>query len=164
MSLCGAFVILLRLSVGSIKLYLSNWAPDLSIVKFLGPGSQIQQDPAYFHHWGQAMPTHDLDPLDQFVNLPQMSKISHENVNNFIGVCIDPGHISIVMQYQKRRSLEDILMDSATQSHAVHFRGAICFDIARVSREKSVHLLLTTAAVYYPYFLLHSDFKRWSNF
>ena len=27
-----------------------NWAPDLSIVKFLGPGSQIRQDPAYFNH------------------------------------------------------------------------------------------------------------------
>jgi len=30
-----------------------NWAPDLSIVKFLGPGSQIRQDPAYFNHWVQ---------------------------------------------------------------------------------------------------------------
>jgi len=28
-----------------------NWAPDLSIAKFLGPGSQIRQDPAYFNHW-----------------------------------------------------------------------------------------------------------------
>ena len=27
-----------------------NWAPDLSIVKFMGPGSQIRQDPAYFNH------------------------------------------------------------------------------------------------------------------
>jgi len=26
------------------------WAPDLSIVKYLGPGSQIRQDPAYFNH------------------------------------------------------------------------------------------------------------------
>ena len=26
------------------------WASDLSIVKFLGHGSQIRQDPAYFNH------------------------------------------------------------------------------------------------------------------
>ena len=28
-----------------------NWVPDLSIVKFLGPGLQIRQDPAYVNHW-----------------------------------------------------------------------------------------------------------------
>ena len=28
----------------------ANWASDLSTVKFLGPGSQIWQDPAYFNH------------------------------------------------------------------------------------------------------------------
>ena len=32
-----------------------NWAPDLSIVKFLGPGTQIRQDPSYFNQWPQGM-------------------------------------------------------------------------------------------------------------
>jgi len=33
------------------------WASDLSIVKFLGHGSQIRQDPAYFNHWTQPIRT-----------------------------------------------------------------------------------------------------------
>ena len=41
-----------------------HWAPDLSMVKFLGPGSQIRQDPAYFNHWPSENGENGLVPLE----------------------------------------------------------------------------------------------------
>ena len=39
------------ISPGALLISIGPEAPNLSIVRFLSPGSQIRQDPAYFNHW-----------------------------------------------------------------------------------------------------------------
>jgi len=61
-----------------------------------------------------------------------MADLSHDNLNPFIGVCVEPGHLAIVMLYQPRGSLEDILLSSTAQRMAQAFTTAMSLDIARV--------------------------------
>ncbi|XP_070553696.1 atrial natriuretic peptide receptor 1-like [Ptychodera flava] len=44
-----------------------------------------------------------------YLELKQMREIRHDNLNQFIGVCVDPPNICVVEQYCAKGSLQDIL-------------------------------------------------------
>ena len=58
----------------------ANWAPDLSTVKFLGPGSLIRQVPAYFNHWLASTGTKNMLVAQTY---PGVSKRQQKWVDEF---------------------------------------------------------------------------------
>jgi len=60
-----------------------------------------------------------------------MSTIKHENLNQFIGVCITAPNVSILMQYAHKGCLRDVLQDENIKIN-VDFLHSFVLDIASV--------------------------------
>ena len=61
----------------------------------------------------------------------QMSTIKHENVNQFVGVCILAPNVSILMQYAYKGCLRDVLQNESIKINA-DFLHSFVLDIAAV--------------------------------
>ena len=61
-----------------------------------------------------------------------MSTIKHENINQFIGVCIVAPNVCILMQYAYKGCLRDVLLNDSMNINA-DFLHSFVLDIAGVS-------------------------------
>ncbi len=59
----------------------------------------------------------------------QMQELTNDNINNFIGICQEPGHGSIFMAFASRGSLWEIIEDDTTEFD-LDFKTSILTDIA----------------------------------
>ncbi|XP_022796077.1 atrial natriuretic peptide receptor 1-like [Stylophora pistillata] len=64
------------------------------------------------------------------LELKEMKDINHQNVNTFIGACIDPGNICIITQYCNKGSLQDVLHNDTLKLDWM-FQMSISCDIAK---------------------------------
>lgn len=64
------------------------------------------------------------------LELKEMKDINHQNVNTFIGACIDPGNICILTQYCNKGSLQDVLHNDSLKLDWM-FQMSISSDIAK---------------------------------
>ena len=60
--------------------------------------------------------------------------MSHENVNTFVGLCVDPPNICILTKYCSKGSLRDILENDAIKLDTM-FKVSLLFDLVTVSEE-----------------------------
>ncbi len=61
-----------------------------------------------------------------------MREMSHENVNAFVGACVDPPHICVVSQYCPKGSLQDILENDDINLDWM-FKSSLISDLCNVS-------------------------------
>ncbi|XP_002733692.2 atrial natriuretic peptide receptor 1-like [Saccoglossus kowalevskii] len=64
------------------------------------------------------------------LELKSMRDLVHDNINPFIGACVDPGNCSILMQYCRKGSLQDVLESENIQLDET-FKISIATDICR---------------------------------
>jgi serine/threonine protein kinase len=57
-----------------------------------------------------------------------MKELAHDNINRFIGACIDPGHLCIVTQYCSRGSLR--VSGNSVMYGSSHIKGFCDVDIS----------------------------------
>lgn len=62
----------------------------------------------------------------------QMRSIKHENVNGFIGVCIDAPNVCYLTFYCKNGSIQDIVQDEDFDL-GTEFKISFAMDIAQVT-------------------------------
>ena len=60
-----------------------------------------------------------------------MREINHENVNAFLGACVDPPNVCFVTRYCTKGSLEDIIHNDDFKLD-LNFRNSFIFDIIHV--------------------------------
>ena len=66
------------------------------------------------------------------VELKEVSELQHQNVNSFVGACVDSPNICILTQYCNKGSLQDVLFNDDLKLDWM-FQVSIASDIARVS-------------------------------
>ena len=66
-------------------------------------------------------------PLDD--ELKKLSTIKHENVNQFLGVCLESSRFAILMKYASRGSLYDIL-NIKQDKLSLDMKQSVLFDVA----------------------------------
>ncbi len=66
-----------------------------------------------------------------------MREIRYDNVNVFIGACIDPPHVTVVCEYCSRGSLHDILENDDVQLNNM-FIASLVSDLINVSISPTV--------------------------
>ncbi len=71
----------------------------------------------------------DMTNRQVFVEVLQMSEMSHPNINTFVGICPDIPHICIVMEYAPRGSLKHIIENKSIRFD-INFKTSILYDIA----------------------------------
>ncbi len=59
----------------------------------------------------------------------QMLEITHDNISKFVGICLEPGHVSIFMAWESRGSLWNIIEDEQIEFD-LDFKSSILTDIA----------------------------------
>ncbi|XP_068752048.1 atrial natriuretic peptide receptor 1-like [Montipora capricornis] len=64
------------------------------------------------------------------LELKEMKDLNHQNVNTFIGACVNPGQICILSQYCNKGSLQDVLHNDSLSLDWM-FKMSISCDIAR---------------------------------
>ena len=74
-----------------------------------------------------------------YVSGVQMSKIKHENVNVFIGVCIMAPNVSILMLGAHKGGLRDVLQNDSVKL-SIDFLYSFGLDIADVSDISSLFI------------------------
>ena len=65
------------------------------------------------------------------VELKEVSELQHQNVNSFVGACVDSPNICILTQYCNKGSLQDVLFNDDLKLDWM-FQVSIASDIARV--------------------------------
>ena len=66
------------------------------------------------------------------VCLLQVRDLRHENVNTFIGACVEPGHVLVLSKLCPKGSLDDILQNDDIQLDLM-FKISFMMDICAVS-------------------------------
>ncbi|EDO30985.1 predicted protein [Nematostella vectensis] len=78
-----------------------------------------------------ALPKRTIDISRQLLlEMKQMRDIRHDNLNQFIGACVGPPNVCIVMQYCSRGSLQDILENDDVKLDLV-FIASLLSDIVK---------------------------------
>jgi hypothetical protein len=77
------------------------------------------------------MESNNIDPRIQLLPL-QLKEVSHENLNLFVGACIDPPNTCILSNYCSRGSLHDILENDDIKLDR-SFKISLIMDLANVS-------------------------------
>ncbi|XP_074628982.1 atrial natriuretic peptide receptor 1-like [Acropora palmata] len=67
---------------------------------------------------------------DVLLELKEMKDINHQNVNTFVGACVNPGQICVLTQYCNKGSLQDVLHNDSLSLDWM-FKMSIASDIAR---------------------------------
>eukprot|EP01137_Pigoraptor_chileana_P023903 Opistho-2@90985 len=65
------------------------------------------------------------------VEIRAVREAQHENINRFVGLCIDPGQITMLSAYCVKGSLEDILQDTGRFQLDWMFRYSLATDAAK---------------------------------
>jgi len=63
----------------------------------------------------------------------QIREVRHDNLNPFIGACVDPGAVCVLTEYCSRGSLLDILGNQSLKLDSM-FVASLVFDIIKVNR------------------------------
>ncbi len=71
----------------------------------------------------------DLKDKHVFTDIIHMKGLNHENINGFIGVCVEAPNVCIVMAYAPRGSIMDII-ESQDVQFDLNFKSAILLDVA----------------------------------
>lgn len=74
--------------------------------------------------------TVNLIDRNVLVEIQQLRDIFHENINSFIGICVEPGKVCILMTHEARGSLRDIISNSSIILTG-DFKISFMLDIAR---------------------------------
>ncbi|KAK3100996.1 hypothetical protein FSP39_000087 [Pinctada imbricata] len=83
------------------------------------------------------------------MELNQMLLLRHNNVAAFVGACVDPGHISVLMEYCPRGSLEDILENDSIELDWT-FKYSLINDVISVSKsQKQLHTIIYNTGMTY---------------
>ena len=61
----------------------------------------------------------------------QIREVRHDNLNPFIGACVDPGSVCVLTEYCSRGSLLDILGNHCLKLDSM-FVASLVFDILKV--------------------------------
>lgn len=61
-----------------------------------------------------------------------MRDVRHDNLNPFMGACVDQNNVFIITEYCTRGSLQDILANDEIKLDNM-FRASLIFDIIKVS-------------------------------
>jgi len=64
--------------------------------------------------------------------LSQIREVRHDNLNPFIGACVDPGAVSVLTEYCSRGSLLDILGNQCLKLDSM-FIASLVFDVLKVT-------------------------------
>ena len=62
----------------------------------------------------------------------QLRNLRFDNLNAFMGACVDPGNICIVSEYSSKGSLQDIMANDDVKLDQM-FISSLVFDIIRVN-------------------------------
>jgi len=58
--------------------------------------------------------------------------VKHDNINPFIGICVDAPNVCVAMAYAERGSIQNVLADQQFQIDW-EFRMSLALDVAQVS-------------------------------
>ena len=62
----------------------------------------------------------------------QVDVLNHNNINSFVGACIDPPNICVCWEYASKGSLTDVIWNETLQLDDI-FKFSICHDILKAS-------------------------------
>ena len=74
--------------------------------------------------------TIDITDRKILVELKAMREVHHENINTFLGICLEANHQSVLMAFATRGSLRDVLLDKDSEL-SLDFKLSIMTDLAR---------------------------------
>ena len=73
----------------------------------------------------------DIHDRDILLEIKQVRELSHENVNGFVGACVDAPNVCVLMLYASKGSLQDALQNDHINL-SWDFKISFATDIAKV--------------------------------
>ncbi len=73
----------------------------------------------------------DVRDRDILLELKHVRELSHENVNQFVGACVDAPNICVLMLYASKGSLQDVLQNENINL-SMDFKISFAADVAKV--------------------------------
>ena len=77
----------------------------------------------------------DIRDRDILLELKSVRELSHENVNPFVGACVDAPNVCILMLYANKGSLQDVLQND-NMNLSWDFKISFATDIVKVSQNE----------------------------